>query len=326
MNQKDAITSRTPTKALSRPGYREEFEKSHFILETLPFLIATIDADQRFVFLNREHEKARWFACPRERLIGRTVQEVLGEDDYERARPYIERVLSGEAVEFDVEATAADAVVRHTRANYTPCRDPLSGRVSGYVSVVRDITAEKEAEDRIRWLAYHDPLTRLPNRALFHDRLEQALAQSARGCEPLAILYIDLDGFKPINDTFGHDHGDDLLRQVADRLRETVRTADTVSRQGGDEFVILLPFLTTPHEATIVARRIHGALTATFTLGAKDSAVSSQPSLSACIGISLFPEDGTTSEELLRNADRAMYLAKRDGPGSFYLFNPAPNP
>ena len=303
------------------PELQSEIARLRTLLDALPFLVASVDAEQRLVYLNHTCESVDWFGRPLEHLVGKTVREVVGETDYEAIRPHIERALAGETVEYDVETTNPDALVRHRQVRYTPCRDPLTGRVVGYYSVTQDVTAQKEAEERVHWLAYHDSLTRLPNRALFHDRMEQSLAYATRAKQSLALLYIDLDGFKPINDAFGHDCGDQLLLQVAERLQESVRTEDTVCRLGGDEFVILLPFLSTRDEPVLVARRIHTALEAVFSLFPSPNSILHTPRLSACIGVSVFPDHGSDTETLLRHADQAMYQAKAEGPGSYCVYH-----
>jgi diguanylate cyclase (GGDEF)-like protein/PAS domain S-box-containing protein len=295
-----------------------EVERLTYILDAVPFLVSFIDTNQRYLYVNRAYESPAWFGVPLDNLRGCTVRDAVGEAEYGAIQPYIERVLAGEFIDYEIAAADPDSAVRFRHAVYSPSRSATTGEVIGYVCVVRDITARKEAEEQIRWLAYHDSLTRLPNRALFHDRLEQAIARAKRTSESVALLYIDLDGFKPINDTYGHDQGDDLLRQVATRLEQSVRAEDTVSRIGGDEFVVLLPFLTTPEEAPQVAQRIHDSLSTPFQLF-QSPEQEALPRVSACIGISIFPEHGTDGPSLLRSADEAMYRAKRGGPGTYRL-------
>jgi diguanylate cyclase (GGDEF)-like protein len=151
--------------------------------------------------------------------------------------------------------------------------------------------------------------------------MDQAIARASRAKESIALLYIDLDGFKPVNDVFGHDRGDFLLQQVASRLVESVRTEDTVCRLGGDEFVILLPFLANSEEPVLIAQRIHTALEPVFAILPSAQKISNPPKLSACIGISIFPDHGADTETLLRHADQAMYQAKAEGPGSFSVYH-----
>ena len=191
----------------------------------------------------------------------------------------------------------------------------VQGTVIGTVGSARDITERKASEVFIQHLAHHDVLTDLPNRALLLDRLHQALAHGRRDRVRLAVLFVDLDRLKPVNDTLGHDVGDLLLKDVADRLRDVVaREDDTVARLGGDEFVILLPRINKEQDAAAVAEKVLRALGAPFSI--KQHGVS----ISASIGIAIFPKNGDTEEALLRSADAAMYEAKRAGRNCFRFF------
>ena len=180
-----------------------------------------------------------------------------------------------------------------------------------YVCTFSDITQRKQAEEQIRYRADHDALTGLPNRALFADRLGSALAVASRHGHRFALLAVDLDYFKAVNDRFGHLAGDALLVETAARLRACVRESDTVARLGGDEFVILLPRINKDADAAAVAERILQALGSPFHINAHVI------SISASIGIAIFPRDGAAEDGLLRNADVAMYEAKRAGRNCF---------
>lgn len=192
-------------------------------------------------------------------------------------------------------------------------------RPSQYVLIFEDISERKAQEDRIRHLAQHDFLTGLPNRALLEDRLKQAVPLAQRNGTRLGVMFLDLDRFKIINDSLGHETGDALLKQVARRLIGSVRAADTVSRQGGDEFVILLQDLDTPDHAAAVARKVLEVLAEPFVLDGLTLSVT--PSM----GIAVFPDDGADFQTLLKNADAAMYHAKSLGRNNFQFFTPAIN-
>ncbi|VBB09487.1 pac motif [Lucifera butyrica] len=173
--------------------------------------------------------------------------------------------------------------------------------------VFADITEQKSNIEKARYYAYHDSLTSLPNRRLFEDRLSLAIDQAKHNREKIAVIYLDLDNFKNVNDTFGHEGGDILLKEVADRLLSCVREGDTVSRLGGDEFVLILPNLKTNDDAIKVASRILEESRRPFCIN------SHTVKISASIGISLFPEDGDDITSLMRNSDAAMYLGKKQG-------------
>nr|WP_269106674.1 GGDEF domain-containing protein [Massilia sp. TS11] len=181
----------------------------------------------------------------------------------------------------------------------------------------RALAASQAAEDALRHLAQHDNLTGLPNRALFADRLEQALAAAVREQRGLALLFLDLDGFKPVNDALGHAAGDLLLQEVARRLLDTVRGSDTVARLGGDEFVLLLRSVDTADSALAVAAKIGDSLRQPYLLDGQPAAVS------ASIGIALHPAHGATAADLMRHADIAMYVAKQHGRDRVELYRPA---
>ena len=182
------------------------------------------------------------------------------------------------------------------------------------VTALRDVRERRASEERIRFLAHHDVLTELPNRALLNESLDGALNQARRTLTPLAVMCLDLDGFKLVNDTLGHAAGDELLCLVADRLRENVRESDLVARVGGDEFVVLQTTGGQPLAAATLAQRIIGCLSAAFRIGGQDVSVGTS------IGIAFYPEDGDTSTVLLQRADIALYRVKQTGRGWFRLF------
>jgi diguanylate cyclase (GGDEF)-like protein/PAS domain S-box-containing protein len=173
-----------------------------------------------------------------------------------------------------------------------------------YAGIFMDITAQKQAEEYLRHRATHDPLTNLPNRELFRDRLSQVLSLSHREKRMAAVMLLDLDHFKPINDSLGHAIGDRVLQGVARRLLGCLRDCDTAARLGGDEFAVLLPEITNAEAVAPIAQRLLGALTKPFVFGGREC------SISASIGISLYPAHGVTADALLSSADSAMYCAK----------------
>tara|TARA_R110002049_G_scaffold23527_1_gene83147 strand:+ start:99 stop:1463 length:1365 start_codon:yes stop_codon:yes gene_type:complete len=174
-------------------------------------------------------------------------------------------------------------------------------------SQVANAIERKRADERLRHMAWHDPLTDLPNRELFHDRLQSAMLRAQRYNTPLCLLYLDLDNFKEVNDTLGHTVGDLLLQEAARRLRDCVRESDTVGRIGGDEFMVLLNGLQEPDHALIVAEKLRLALAAPYELS------SQQVTIGPSIGIALYPDHGEDFRQLIRFADEAMYEAKKRG-------------
>jgi diguanylate cyclase (GGDEF)-like protein len=185
----------------------------------------------------------------------------------------------------------------------------------GWVATHEDITERQRAEAEVAFLARHDVLTGLPNRSVLQEYIERALPEAARGAH-FAVLFLDLDRFKAVNDTLGHSAGDALLKQVAERLRATVRQTDTIARFGGDEFVVLQPLLELPDGAMRLAQRIIEVVGEPYLLNG------AQASIGVSVGIAMAPADGATSDALLKNADMALYLAKSEGRGTFRFFEP----
>jgi diguanylate cyclase (GGDEF)-like protein/PAS domain S-box-containing protein len=191
------------------------------------------------------------------------------------------------------------------------------GEVYCWVAQAADISARKSAEHHIWRLANYDKLTGLPNRSMFHDRLEHEIRRAHRGGRKLALLFLDLDGFKEVNDSLGHDVGDMLLQHVANRLANCVRESDTIARLGGDEFIIILNDVTDTAVVGSIAQKIIDTLAAPYLLRSHPVYVS------ASVGITLYPDDGETNEVLLKNADQAMYTAKKEGRNRYYYFTSA---
>lgn len=193
----------------------------------------------------------------------------------------------------------------------------LDGNFAGYIGSCYDLQQIKSAEARMEFLANHDTLTHLPNRMLLHDRIERALARAHRDARHVAVLFIDLDRFKTVNDSLGHAIGDQVLLAFAERLGNCVRDADTVSRLGGDEFIIVIPDLREANDAVAIAQKILDAMATDILLG--EHHIRMTPS----IGISVFPQDGQDAQTLIKNADAAMYTAKECGRNNIQFFSPA---
>ncbi len=252
-----------------------------------------------------------------------------------------EEVLRRGALDFyvkpeDREAPLAKLLERQSLTNHELCLKRKDGSLvwvlqnenlvegpDGRLSVIEgttiDITERKRAEEQVKHLAFHDPLTNLPNRLLFNDRLTLAVAQAHRHNQRLAVLFLDLDRFKVINDSLGHSVGDELLRQIAERIQEYVREGDTVARLGGDEFTLLVPGITAEEDAAKIAHKICDAIHDPFWIDGRELFVTTS------LGVSVYPADGHDAETLVRNADSAMYRAKEQGRDNYQLYTPAMN-
>jgi diguanylate cyclase (GGDEF)-like protein/PAS domain S-box-containing protein len=246
--------------------------------------------------------------------IGRNVFELIHREDADAARAAFRRILetsrSREPLEFRIRHR--DGQWRTFESLGTNCTD--NPHIRGVVFNSRDVTDRKAIQQRIQHLAYHDNLTGLPNRGLLQDRLGHAIARAGRSARKVAVLFIDLDNFKNINDTLGHDVGDELLRQVAQRLSGCVRAGDTIARQGGDEFIVLLDNLDDGRGASVVAQKILNSLRAPFALGGTEQHVSGS------VGIAVFPDDGGDAQTLMKNADTAMFHGKGIGKNTYQYF------
>ena len=238
----------------------------------------------------------------------------LHPDDRAHVESAVQKSLeSGSDYRLDHRIMLPGGAVRHVHEQ-ARCVRGADGTVERMVGTVQDITERKETEARLAHLAHHDPLTCLPNRLLLRDRISQAIAFGRRHDRLVAVLFLDLDRFKRINDSLGHDVGDRLLQTIAERLRETVRDGDTVARLGGDEFAIALTDVAEPDDVAKLARKLLNAINQPILLeGRKFYATTS-------IGISLFPHDGADVETLLKNADTAMYEAKEAGRNDYRFF------
>ncbi|ATE60626.1 bifunctional diguanylate cyclase/phosphodiesterase [Thauera sinica] len=288
---------------------RQERDYADAVLNSLPGVFYHYDENVHLTRWNRNLE----------RISGYTAEELAGADpmlffaDEEKAL-VADRI--GEVFEKGESSVEADYVLKDGRRIpylFTGVRFEYDGR-RGFVGVGYDITERKQAEKRIRHLAMHDDLTDLPNRNLIQDRIAQAIAHSHRTGRLLALLYLDLDRFKVVNDGYGHLFGDAVLKATGHRLVESVRDSDTVARLGGDEFLILLADLNHPADADVVARKIVESLDSPIVVQGR------KIHLSGSIGVSVFPFDGEAADTLIDNADMAMYRAKELGRNTYQFF------
>ncbi len=252
----------------------------------------------------------------KEQAIGQTPRLFNSGKQYpEFYRILWETILSGQPWQGEIIDRHRNGTLYTVHQVITPLLDS-GGNVTHFLCCQHNVGARYHEEKEIRRLAYYDSLTGLPNRKLFLDLLERAIEHARVEHRLIALMFIDLDRFKPVNDVHGHAVGDQLLIAVAERLRSIVRKTDTVARLGGDEFVIVLPNLDDPAVASELAQKLIGKISQTYLLKEK------KIEISASIGISLFPKDGESGATLLNCADAAMYSAKAEGQGRYRIFDP----
>jgi diguanylate cyclase (GGDEF)-like protein/PAS domain S-box-containing protein len=247
-------------------------------------------------------------------LIGRHPFSSVHPRDVEHVKSIFEQLAGGRATSDPIEFRFRHAEGRWIfleAVGSNLLRDPA---ISGIVLTSRDITNRKVSEQKIHHAAHYDPLTDLPNRMLMHDRLRQAIALAQRRDEKVAVLFIDLDRFKKVNDSLGHQRGDELLKLVAQRFRACVREMDTLARLGGDEFTIIAPGVDGPRDAVAIAQKVIAACDKFFLIGGH------RVHLSASVGVAISPQDGIDAVTMLRNADTAMYATKANGRNAFQFY------
>ncbi|MCC8940259.1 EAL domain-containing protein [Bradyrhizobium sp. Arg68] len=282
------------------------------LFENNPMPMWVFDADT-MAFLSVNDAAVQHYGYAREKFLGMTLREIWPEDEWAVHSAALRQIG-------DVYQSSRDW--RHIRADGTEIHVLTFGRKvtfdgrDGYLVAVVDITERRAAEARIAHMAHHDGLTNLPNRDFYQERLGAALERGRSGNKRVAVMCVDLDLFKNVNDSFGHPMGDRLLKQVAERLRAEVRGDNVAARLGGDEFAIVLAADVSPKDASAFAERLIEVLSAPYDIDGLEVVVG------ASIGIALSPGDGTTSEELMRNADMALYRAKSEGGGTHHFFEP----
>ncbi len=305
-----------------------ESERLHrYLVNTSPDIIYILDKDGHFTFINERIETLLGFE--KTELIGKHYSILVHHDDLEAAKYVFNERRIGKRASTNVELRLKckdDGAPRFFETRTVPIELSSMGIYNtgpdkkktylGTYGVARDITDRKIAEDTITFQAYHDLLTKLPNRALLRDRLGLAISQAKREREMLAVMFLDLDRFKNVNDTLGHMIGDELLQQVSNRLRSCVREGDTLARFGGDEFALLLPKINHSREdVENIAEKIINVLKQPFSVDGHELYVSTS------IGISLYPQDGINMDTLIKNADIAMYHVKGQGKNGYQFYS-----
>ncbi|MDA3870031.1 MAG: EAL domain-containing protein [Gammaproteobacteria bacterium] len=307
----------------------KESERLHrYLVNTSPDIIYILDPQGCFTFINQRIESLLGFSP--EELIGNHYSILVHQDDIQHAKYVFNERRVGERasnnIELRLKCKDSDKpryfenkmlpIELSSMGIYTGADNNKKNTYLGTYGVARDITERKIAEETITFQAYHDLLTRLPNRTLLRDRLSLAITQAKRENEMLAVMFLDLDRFKNINDSLGHISGDELLQQVSARLKSCLRKGDTLARFGGDEFTLLLPKITNRSaDARKIAEKIAYVLKEPFFIDDNELYVS------ASIGISLYPQDGQNMDALIKNADIAMYHVKGQGKNGFQFFS-----
>ena len=305
-----------------------ESERLHrYIVNTSPDIIYILDEDGHFTFINERIESLLGFS--KEEIVGNHYSFLDHHDDMEQAKYVFNERRIGTRAAKNIELRLKckdDGKSRHFANRTLPIELSAMGMYSGKgrkdadytgtYGIARDVTERKIAEETINFQAYHDLLTKLPNRALLRDRLSLAINQAKRENESLAVMFLDLDRFKNINDSLGHMIGDELLQQVSIRLKECIRAGDTLARFGGDEFTLMLPKLHEGREDAIkLAAKITNTLKQPFNVDGHELYVSTS------IGIALYPQDGIDIDSLIKHADVAMYHVKGQGKNGYQFYS-----
>jgi diguanylate cyclase (GGDEF)-like protein/PAS domain S-box-containing protein len=307
---------------------KESEELHRFIVNNSPDLVYMLDRNGCFTFLNDRIESLLGYR--KNELIGRHYSELVDDDHLEVARNIFNERRTGHRASANVEMRFKSRLPRrgprlfHSQSMwmeltaegvYSDASERTRENFVGTYGTARDISERKEAQEVINFQAYHDLLTHLPNRALLKDRLSLAIAHARRNKRRLAVMFLDLDRFKLVNDTLGHSMGDRLLKAVANRLQSCLRRGDTLARFGGDEFTLLLPEVRTKDDVVVIASKILDRLNSPFVIDGHELFVG------ASIGISIYPEAGDSEEALIQNADIAMYQVKGRGKNGYQFFS-----
>ncbi len=305
-----------------------ESERLHrYLVNTSPDIIYVLNQEGHFTFINERIESLLGFS--KETLIGKHYSFLVHHDDMEKAKYVFNERRIGNRASKNIELrlkckddnadhhfnTRTISIELSSMGMYDD-EENSHNRYLGTYGIARDVTERKQAEETINFQAYHDLLTKLPNRALLHDRLSLAISQAKRNNEKLAVMFLDLDRFKNINDSLGHMIGDELLQQVSSRLKDCIREGDTLARFGGDEFTLLLPKITDSRsDPAMLAEKITNALKQPFLIDGHELYVSTS------IGIAVYPQDGTQIEHLIKHADIAMYHVKGQGKNGYQFYS-----
>jgi diguanylate cyclase (GGDEF)-like protein/PAS domain S-box-containing protein len=282
------------------------------LVRNSPIAIVTLDNEHQILSCNPAFEQL--FGYTQDEAIGHNLDRLITTPSISDEAIHLTRqVLMGETVERTGLRKRKDGSLVDSEIYGVPVI--LDDKQIGVLAMYNDISERVKTEQHLKHLATHDPLTLLPNRSLFYEHLDQALRRARRNKSRLAVFFLDLDGFKSVNDLLGHEKGDQLLQEVASRFNEVLRSSDIVARLGGDEFAFVCENLGAPEDAAIIAKKI------LISLSRKTQMAGQEIAISGSIGISFFPEDGGEARDLLRYADAAMYRVKGQGKQHFQFFS-----
>jgi len=296
-----------------------------YIVNKSPDIVYMLDNEGNFTFVNERMEKTLGYS--KNDVIGKHYTCIVHDDDLVKAEYIFNERRTGKRASVDIELRLKCKDENYNAKYFDTRLLPITinsfgiykssegdEKFVGTYGIARDITEKKQSEKIIHFQAYHDTLTRLPNRTLLNDRLVQAISNAKRNNNKLSVMFLDLDRFKIVNDTLGHMVGDKLLQAVATRLKKCLRECDTLARIGGDEFTILLPEIHGRNDSEVIAQKIINTLKVPFNLNEQEIYISTS------IGIAHYPEDGETRETLLKHADIAMYAIKNKGKDGYQFF------
>lgn len=290
------------------------------MLNSIGDAVVGTDTKGLIMFINAKSEELTGWS--RQEAVGRQIEDVMVIVDADThaavPSPVFQAIRSNETVALQNNCVLIriDGVETAIEDSTAPIHD-LAGRVTGAIMVFHDVSVARDRANRISHAAHHDALTGLPNSRLMNDLIKQSISLARRNGNALAVLFVDIDGFKEVNDVLGHMAGDVLLQSVAERLVCSVRSSDTVSRRGGDEFVILLSELARAKDAAMCAKKILEELCRPHCVGGR------VVEITASIGVAIFPEGGGDAMTIVDNADYAMYCAKRNGRNHYEFFTNA---
>ncbi|MEJ0008691.1 MAG: EAL domain-containing protein [Steroidobacteraceae bacterium] len=303
-------------RALAVSRLRESEQRFASTMDLAAIGIAHVDDNGRLLYVNPQ--LCKMLQYPERELTGMNVKQISHPDDANATDAMRDQLRTGAIDSFKIEKRylRKDGSALWVGLTIAAKRDQAGDRIAD-ISIVEDISVRKSAEERVLYLATHDGLTGLPNRAMFSEFLQHAVEAAKRRADNIAVLFVDLDRFKIVNDSLGHEAGDLLLREIASRLRQTLHATDVVARLGGDEFVVLLHDVTVSSQAAMVARKILSAIMKPTVIMGQECRVT------ASIGVCLHPMDGQDGHAVMKSADMAMYQAKEHGRNNYQFFSPA---